>query len=394
MKVKKNNIMNVLWIAPYPIEAAKSNSQILSSHAAPWITSLAEGVKNDISLTIISFSNKIEKNISFTNLGIHFFFIKIPHPIFEFPLLFKGTLLALKRFSKNFSYEEFDLIHIHGTEHQYATAVKNIQIPKVISIQGLLHKTYKFNNSLNYNFFSWRILKRTEIREIENNKNFICRTHWDMKNIARLNKEPVIHENWELLRPEFFIDAFNYTSYNLVYIGGLVQIKGINEMLLAFKTIIGVNSKYSLTICGHGNTKKLQRLLKINGLLDFKDKISFLGKLNAKELVKLYKKSFCLIHPTYIDNSPNSVCEAQVSGLPVIASDVGGVSSLIKHKESGILVQRYQYREIAESVLLLKNNKYLYFLISKNGRRIARLRHAPESIIENTLSIYQKIIML
>ncbi len=387
--MKKNRI---LWIAPYPYEIAKNDKNATPKHFAPWITSLAKGIKDDVDLTIISFSRVIESNQTFSGNGINFHFVKLPHPLIEFPLLFKGNLVCLKRYVKNFDFEKFDMVHIHGTEHQYASALLGKNIPKIISIQGLLHKTYKYNNSFNFNWFNWRFLKGYEVKEIKQHKNFICRTHWDQSSIKAINDKASFYHNWEIIRNEFFVDAHNKDSYNLVFLGGLISIKGINEVLLALKKCIDRNNKYSLTICGDGKKDQLYRILKKHKMLQCIHNIDFIGKQPAGNIVELFKKSFCLLHPTYIDNSPNSVCEAQIAGLPVIATNVGGVASLIESGVSGLLVERYEYDEIASCILNLKDNGYLYDSISQNSKIIARERHNEKSIIDKTILIYNEVI--
>ena len=382
----------VIWVAPYPIELAKSDIKNRPMHSAPWVTALAQGLKTLVDLTIISTSSKIKKNESFSNNGITFHFIKTPSPLIDFLLLFNGTLINLRRFLFKNNFSEYDIVHFHGTEHQYAYAFKDVKIPKVISIQGLLHKSYIYNKEVNYNYFNWRILKKYEIREIKQHQNFICRTHWDKKSVVDLNEKAITFENWEPLRQEFFNDACSYNSNNLVYIGGLVTMKGIKEVLIMFKYLSEKQNKFTLTICGKGNIDKLKKLQDKYGVSKYADRIIYKGRLNADELLQLYKKSFCLIHPTYIDNSPNSVCEAQVAGLPVIASNVGGVSSLINHTKTGILVERYQTLEIAEWIIKLKENKDLYDVISSTSRRECRERHNEQSIINKTLTIYNAII--
>jgi len=65
-----------------------------------------------------------------------------------------------------------------------------------------------------------------------------------------------------------------------------------------------------------------------------------LGSLEVNEMVEAMKISRFMVHPSYIDNSPNSICEAQILGLPVVATNVGGVESLIENGKTGLLIDR------------------------------------------------------
>ena len=108
-------------------------------------------------------------------------------------------------------------------------------------------------------------------------------------------------------------------------------------------------------------------------------------------MIKAYDESYCLVHPTYIDNSPNSVCEAQLAGLPVIATDVGGVSSLIENLQTGLLIEN-KPKAIEIAVKKLYDDDLLREYISKESRWVARERHNPKIILSKTLSMYKELI--
>ena len=98
-----------------------------------------------------------------------------------------------------------------------------------------------------------------------------------------------------------------------------------------------------------------------------------------------------MLHPTYIDNSPNSVCEAQCSGLPVIASNVGGVSSLIKDGYTGLLTN-LNPNIIADKIIKLHKDKKLWDNINKLSKNVAHDRHNAETILRQTLDAYRNIV--
>lgn len=66
--------------------------------------------------------------------------------------------------------------------------------------------------------------------------------------------------------------------------------------------------------------------------------IKFLGTLSAEDLAVQLAEADIYVHTAYIDNSPNSLCEAQIIGIPVITTYVGGIPSLVKNYETGILI--------------------------------------------------------
>ena len=95
--------------------------------------------------------------------------------------------------------------------------------------------------------------------------------------------------------------------------------------------------------------------------------------------------------PSSIENSPNSLAEAQILGLPLIAANVGGIPSMVKDGTSGYLYRFEEYETLA--VLILRIFKGYDKSISMNSINVAKKRHDPAKIIADMLSIYKRIII-
>jgi glycosyltransferase involved in cell wall biosynthesis len=149
----------------------------------------------------------------------------------------------------------------------------------------------------------------------------------------------------------------------------------------------------SFKICGVSENEEIITLLKKKYKKYFKSlNIEFLGKLSADDLVNQLSNSNFYVHPSYIENSPNSVCEAMALGMPVISTNVGGLSTLINDTVEGILVQEGEPYSMAGAILELANNYEKARLLGQKARIKALARHKPESIVKNILSIYDEII--
>jgi glycosyltransferase involved in cell wall biosynthesis len=119
--------------------------------------------------------------------------------------------------------------------------------------------------------------------------------------------------------------------------------------------------------------------------------IKLMGKMDPNQIVDEMLKADVFVHPSYIDNSPNSICEAQILGLPVIACNVGGISSLIKNDETGKLIPS---NGIFELVSLLKNfttNQTEFDRLGENGKNNAIYRHDKQKIKTQLLQFYSII---
>ena len=98
------------------------------------------------------------------------------------------------------------------------------------------------------------------------------------------------------------------------------------------------------------------------------------------------------VHPSYVENSPNSVCEAQLLGVPVVATSVGGVSSLIDDGRTGFLVRSGSAEEIAERIVAMYRNRELLRSVGRNARAEALKRHDREKIASSLLEVYRQLV--
>lgn len=371
--------LKILWLAPL--------------RPAPWIMVLANELakRKDVNLTILRFNSgikkkiKIHKEINITNI-----YLKIPRSRIN---IFTAYFLPTKRLTKYLeeNIHSYDLVHIHGTEQRHFVSSYKFNIPQVLSIQGILTEVKKFVPFFDRRYIAWNIGSYYEKKYLKYIDNFSCRTHWDKKFITQVNEKARTFHLWEMIRPEFFADHFSTKRENILFIGGTNILKGWKEVLQAFN-IIKEDLNVNLVIAGYSNQVIINDYITKYKLTNIKaGDIKFKGQLNTEGLIKEFQDSFCMVHPSYIDNSPNSVCEAQVAGLPVIATNVGGVSSLIENMETGILVN-LNIKEIADSILTLYNDRKLSKHISMKSREIARKRHCPNTILENTINMYQKLL--
>ena len=128
------------------------------------------------------------------------------------------------------------------------------------------------------------------------------------------------------------------------------------------------------------------------GIVAEKVHVKVMGTASAEELVKALCHSSCYVHSSYIDNSPNSICEAQILGVPVLATHVGGISSLVKDGESGVLFPANDPYTLASLIKQVSHDRNLAETLSKGARKQALLRHDPERIKQTLIQIYKQII--
>jgi len=141
----------------------------------------------------------------------------------------------------------------------------------------------------------------------------------------------------------------------LVYIGRLHKVKGIKYLLEAMK---GVKEK--LYIIGEGPDKS--RLLKMAKSLN----VEFLGKLPQREVFNCLKKTKLLVLPSLSEAMPNVILEAISFGVPIVATKVGGIVDIIKHGQTGFLVEPKNSKQLRKYLEILLEDEELWNKISMN----------------------------
>jgi glycosyltransferase involved in cell wall biosynthesis len=121
--------------------------------------------------------------------------------------------------------------------------------------------------------------------------------------------------------------------------------------------------------------------------------VKLMGTVSAEILKDELINANIFIHLSYIDNSPNSVCEAQTLGLPIISTNVGGISSIVEHKKTGLLVPANDPFSTASYIKLLFEDIELAVSLGRNAREVALKRHNPQQITSDLLGIYDKVIL-
>ena len=120
------------------------------------------------------------------------------------------------------------------------------------------------------------------------------------------------------------------------------------------------------------------------------DAISFTGPLNAEEMKAEYLRSNVFVSPSSIENSPNSLCEAQVLGVPCVASYVGGSMDFIPNERCGKMYRFDDVEMLAKAICDTFEESSIYD--NTEMREMARLRHDREKITNSQVDIYKKIL--
>lgn len=301
-----------------------------------------------------------------------------------------------------------DIIHVFGSEHMHGLVSTLTSVPVVIHIQGIMNAYEKLWLPQNlswwlyyffdyHSFFDRLNLKVQVLREkriFANCKYFMGRTHWDKSCCELLAPNAEYFYCSEMLRPTIYYSKKLWTQHqaHCKKIATLISkpiYKGSDIVLRTAKTLIENGFvDFEWIVYGVDNFDITE---KITGLKSIDCNVKAGGIVNPDQLVESLTSADVYVHPSYIENSPNSVCEAQVLGVPVISLNVGGVSTLLDDGKAGILVGSGDIIALASLIKKVLTDSSLAEKLSKAGRDIALVRHSPECILKDVVNIYQKI---
>jgi colanic acid/amylovoran biosynthesis glycosyltransferase len=210
----------------------------------------------------------------------------------------------------------------------------------------------------------------------------------------------------EIQRTGIPLDEFSFRERNFptrsgggewrfVQAGRLIEKKGLPVTLRAFAVFLHQYPNAKLTIAGEGplfgQLQNLARELNVGG------RISFTGFVSQEQLREIYYASHIFLHPSQIGHDgnqegiPNSMLEAMASGLPVFATEHGGIPEAIENGVSGVLVPERNHEKLADALLDAAKDPGFLSRIALSGAEIVRENFDLHAQAQRLEEIYLRI---
>ena len=419
--------MKLLWVSlvEFPPLCEKLGKP-KPSHCG-WLYSSAKALLNnmpDLQLGVIvySYGSKFkEYNVE----GITYYLVPSKNMAKTDKRQVAGCKEALNRFHP-------DLIHIHGTEHSLAQAVcmaNEGKVKIVANIQGLAgpYTRYadgglsfwdKLTNITPLDFYRGTYLlnvkrsfkQRTACENyvITHISDIIGRTQWDQDHVMTVNPKLHYHFMNETLRDSFYKEptwSLDRCKKHTIFVSNSGSpLKGAHQVLKALAIIIKTYPDTVVNFCGssvlnsdfktmlhfQGYHLYLRRLVKKLGL---QEHISFLGNLTEPQMKQAFLDAHVYVMPSAIENSPNSLCEAQILGSPVVTAYCGGTPTLVEEGKTGFLYRYEEVEMLAQTIIRLFEQKD-FTQFASDERQAALYRHDREINAIRLVEIYNEIMNL
>jgi len=417
--------MKVLWITygmfPEVSQYLSGNARVRGSGG--WLLAAANGLKEytDIELTIAIVSRSVKTRESFKGESFNYELIPFGDGFDRYHHGYDSIWIELVNKLTP------DIVHIHGIESTLALSyIKAIGSKNVVvSIQGIAGVISRYY----YEGLSMKdILKNLTLRDVitfkpltSYKKDFerrgkfesetlsltehvIGRTSWDKVHVLVINPNLNYHFCNETLRDSFYNKIWKYSDcikHTIFASQGTSSFKGIHYLLKALPLVQRKFPDTKLIIAGTapdnstfsnlrrtGYQKYIDKLVKD---LNIKDMVEYTGPLDSESMVKAYLSSNVFVCPSTIENSSNSVAEAQILGVPLVASYAGGIPDMIPNSNCGTLVRVGEYEMLAQAIIdvFIESENY----DNTEVRQLAATRHSSKINAERTLEIYNNIIL-
>ena len=330
-------------------------------------------------------------------------------------------------------FEEFkpDMIHVFGTEFPHAlAALKAFGRPErsLVGMQGVcteIAKAYMAGipkkvqesttfrdrlkeDSLIQQQEKFKLRAENEKKVLLSTGNVTGRTTFDREASHSINPDAEYFFMNETMRPCFYSGKWEERKtipHSIFLSQGDYPLKGFHFLLEAMPLIlkkypdahvyVGGNniigrgkSKYPYFMRASAYGKYLKKLISMNKL---RKKVTMLGMLSDVEMKSRFLKSSVFVCASVVENSPNSVGEAMLLGVPVVAANAGGIPDMIEDGRDGIIFDNMDYKKLAEAILQMWDEPVIAAVYGDNASKHAAKTHNADANYERLLEIYDAI---
>ena len=416
--------MRVLWLS--------MNDGLLRStdgsryHGQGWIASLQSFVEQTDVTLALAYVSECDRDVRTVGRTTYYPIYQRPRNRFQKLREYYGGYRHLDReryiLQINAVISQFrpNVIHLFGIENGLATILGRTDVPVIVHLQGILGpvsntffpsgmsrfsflfpftlREWLLRNGSRYAYDSMRVRSRQEEELFRSAMYFIGRTRWDEEISKLLSPDSIYYTVNEILRPAFYEHKgewhYNNGEFTIVSTLSETTYKGLDLILKTadfMRRQLGM--KFHWKVIGvNANTPFVRHFERAMAITSSEVGVKYKGVKGESDLVAELLNSHVYVHTSYIENSSNSICEAQLLGIPVVATRVGGTDSLIEDGKSGLLIPSNGVYELAARLKQLSSDGSMAEKLSRAGYETALKRHNPDAIIEALTDAYCNVL--
>lgn len=414
--------MRLLWLCNIAPGTVKEKLYGGASIGGLWIDHvLSDLMKEDLELRILCPGKPGQGKLN----------DRVDYSTFQEPCAYRYEEELEARFRREIRDFQPDVLHIWGSEYGHTLAMVNAAKQEgrlesvAVSIQGLCSVYTRHyleglprqvqrgatlrdllrRDTLLRQQEKFRLRGKLEIAALRQVPHVIGRTSWDRACTQAIAPQAQYHFCNETLREPFYQDAWDYSACrkHRVFASSCVYpIKGFHYLLEAMGEVVKTYPDATIGVPGRSFlTKTAGEKLRANRYevylaelarkYHLEDRIDFMGSLSAEQMKAEYLKANVFVLPSTVENSPNSLGEAMLLGVPCVSADVGGVTDLMTPGKEGRVCPGNAPYLMAYHIRELFAMEETAGILGRAAREHAGRTHNPKINKETLLQIYRQL---
>ena len=305
-----------------------------------------------------------------------------------------GIICALKK-----NIKDFDVVHLHEYRTFQNLVFKYLKesVPYVLSCHGeFTYKEEQWNQRLPRRFFEYVFGKGL----VSNANRLIALTPFEAREFLRAGIKPdkiavvpngiAVEDFSDIPLRGYFGTLFGIEKHPIIlYLGRIHKRKGIDTLVKAFFLLSKDRCDARLVIAGpdDGFLSTLERDVRS---LNLKDKVSFTGPLNRRQVLAALNEASVVVYPSIQEGFPIVPLEAGIMEKPIIVSDDPAMN-YVREGGFGLTIEYGNTIQLKEALETILNNPEASRKLGANGREYVTRFHSWETIAERVESIYFNI---
>lgn len=420
--------MKILWLTNYPLPVIAEKIGLPVTVNEGWLLGLSRLlILGQYDMVFCSALEGIREDIQYKESNVSFYGIsdRDSH---------RYNANLKDKFGEILKIEKPDIVHIMGSEfpHSYSMfeACKSLRMEErcVLSIQGLISRIAQsydlgIEKKSKKKRLLWDLLVKDSIllnkKDFENRghyevkllreiKSVIGRTEWDYLCTKQVNQEVRYFTCNEILRDVFYQNRWVYDKcekHTIMISQATYPVKGFHVLLRAaallshkytdLKIFVPSQTIYpkAMQRCRLLNSDYANYIVQLIKKYGLEGHIEFLGSLDAEHMCKAYLKSNVFVCASTIENSSNSLGEAMLLGMPIVASYVGGLGSMMTHGKEGFFFPLQEEYMLAAYIEVLFEDINLAVKLGEQSHVRAVKTHETDKNMKDIIECYNQLCM-
>jgi glycosyltransferase involved in cell wall biosynthesis len=321
--------------------------------------------------------------------------------------------ILLLRFAFAYRKNKYDVLFAIDVSVVNATRcfAKIINIPVFLSVHSSIVQDLHNQGKIPENSFVAKFIISEEAKAYGNAKGIIANSQYTSNYIKTVNKKHAslliirnmvddkkffkIPHQKKTLRKKYNVSG---NSWVILFVGRVVERKGVRYLALAFSEFVKTVPDATLILVGKGEDGdcEKQTVLQIIDECNLQSKVILPGAISNEEIGEIYNLADTLVVPSVTHRGLEeplgiSALEGMATGIPVIASDIGGLREIIRDKVNGLLVPEGKSDAISNALFDLKSDPKMRQQLIENALADIKENYTSLNVAERTISFFKSV---